>query len=399
MTPSEMREPYDLVIQSIFTSYDNTVKSYLFYVHILMQCRVKFDDSLKFIAAVSFSDFKYNLHINPKMFSELSIQHRMGVLKHEVLHIINLHLTDRRKDYDNHYWNLATDCAINQLIIADHLPDNCITPYNLFKENSIKVSLNMTAEYYYNLIKDNEENLNENFSKSSGTIFDNLEDCQCDVSNDIVKEITSEVIKTAIEETKQYGVMPSEISKILELKYQKEINWRKELQKIVGTLKSDKKKTIMKPNRRNPKRMDLYGSKKEVKNEILVITDESGSVSDKVESKALSEIVSLCQMFKIEVDLIRVDTEASDIIKLNKNSIKYNRVKSGGTFLSVAIEKITKKYDIIIILTDGELQNRDIKNFELLNTSIIWLIINKSDITNIPETKKMKKIQIKNFKG
>lgn len=399
MNVVKVREPYDIAIQTIFTSNDESLKSYLFYIHILTQCRVKFDDSLKFIAAVSFSDFKYNLHINPVMFGNLSVPHRIGVLKHEMLHIIDLHLTERRKDYDNHYWNLATDCAINQLINKDHLPLDCITPENLFKENTVDVKLKMTAEYYYNLIKDNEENLNSSFSKDSGSIFDELTECSCDNSNDIVKEITKEIIKNAIEETKNCGSIPSEVQNILELRYKKEINWRKELQKIFSKLKTDKKKTIMKPNRRNPNRKDLYGNKKDVKNEILVITDESGSVSDKDEAKALSEIISLCQMFKIDVDLIRVDSAASDIIKLNKNSVQYSRLKSGGTFLSSAIEKIEKDYDVIIIATDGELQKKDIKNFEELNTQIIWLIINKSEVSSDFETKKMKKIHIKNFKG
>ena len=395
----EMREPYDVAIQTIFTSQDSNIKQYLFYVHVLTQCRVTFDSTLKFVAAVSFSGFKYNLHINPYLFGQMNVQHRIGVLKHEMLHIIDLHLTERRKDYDNHNWNLATDCAINQLINSDHLPDGCITTSNLFKEGTVVVQLKMTAEYYYNLIKDNEDNLNPTFAKTTGAAFDELMDCDCDSSNDVVKEITREIIKSAIESTKNCGVIPNEVQSILELKYKREINWRKELQKIIGKLTSEKKKTIMKPNRRNPGRKDLYGNKRDVKNEILVITDESGSVSDKDEAKALSEIISLCQMFKIEVDLIRVDTEPSDIIKLNKNSIKYSRIKSGGTYLSSAIEKIKKDYDVIIVLTDGELQNKDIKNFEFINKEIIWLIINKSDVSESFNTKRMRKIHIKNFKG
>lgn len=395
----EMREPYDVAIQTIFTSQDSNIKQYLFYVHVLTQCRVTFDSTLKFVAAVSFSGFKYNLHINPYLFGQMNVQHRIGVLKHEMLHIIDLHLTERRKDYDNHNWNLATDCAINQLINSDHLPDGCITTSNLFKEGTVVVQLKMTAEYYYNLIKDNEKDLNPAFSKDSGSMFDELVECDCDGNKDTVKEITREIIKSAIESTKNCGVIPNEVQSILELKYKREINWRKELQKIIGKLTSEKKKTIMKPNRRNPGRKDLYGNKRDVKNEILVITDESGSVSDKDEAKALSEIISLCQMFKIEVDLIRVDTEPSDIIKLNKNSIKYSRIKSGGTYLSSAIEKIKKDYDVIIVLTDGELQNKDIKNFELINKEIIWLIINKSDVSESFNTKRMRKIHIKNFKG
>ena len=161
MNTHSIRSSYDIAIHTIFTSVDPDIKKYLFYVHILTQCKVIFDETLPAIAGVSFTNFKYNLYINPIMFSKLTIPHRIGVLKHEMLHIIDLHLTLRRKDYDNHNWNLATDCAINQLINKDHLPENCVTIENLFTDSNIKIASKMNAEYYYNLIKENEEKLNQ----------------------------------------------------------------------------------------------------------------------------------------------------------------------------------------------------------------------------------------------
>lgn len=366
--------------------------SYLFYAHMIGQCSIKLDDNLPAPAGITYSIDHFNLFINRSLFDEYTLQERLAILKHEMLHILYGHI-NRLNNKDMFKWNLATDCAINQLINLSHLPEGCILPDNLFKGNSVKVKLKMTAEYYYDLILENKENLNENLT------FDDLQDYDRDVSSDVIKEMTKEMIKKAIDETKNCGSIPSEVQQILELKYKREINWRKELQKIIGKLKTDKKKTIMKPNRRNPNRKDLYGNKKDVKNEILVITDESGSVSDKDEAKALSEIISLCQMFKIDVDLIRVDTEASDIIKLNKNSVQYSRLKSGGTYLSSAIKKIKKDYDIIIIATDGELQQKDFNNFKDLNKEIIWLIINPNGNFEFLKSKMMKLIHIKYFKG
>lgn len=390
------KEIYQLTVQNMFVNPDEEIKNYLFYAHILNQCRVIFDENSDYIGAVSFSNFKYNLHLNPILFSALELKQRCSVLKHEMLHIIDLHLTERKKEH-NHFWNLATDCAINQLINLSHLPEGCITPDNLFDDKSIVVPPKMTAEFYYDLILKYKDKLppNNNGEKRG---FDYLGDSDSTAA-DTIKEITKEIIKSAIDSTKSCGNIPSEIRSILELKYKKEINWRKELQKIIGKLKVDKKKTIMKPNRRNPNRKDLYGNKKDVKNEILVITDESGSVSNKDEAKALSEVVSLCQMFKIDVDLIRVDTEASEVSKLSKNSIEYTRLKSGGTYLSSAIEKINKDYDVIIILTDGELQRKDVKNFEDLNKEIIWLVINTKGDFEFLKSKKMKLIHIQHFKG
>lgn len=389
-----MRQAYDDTIKYVFVSNDVEAKDYMFYVHLLQQCRLELNDKLQYIAGVSFSNLKYNLHINPIMFKELSIIHRLGVLKHEMLHIVDLHLTLRKKE-DNKNWNLATDCSINQLIKKHYLPDGCITIDSLFDTSVIKVLPKQNAEYYYDLIQNNPDAV-----KYKGQ-FDNIEsssdsesDEEAKFSSETLKEFTRAMIETAIEETKKVGNIPAEISEILKLKYSKEVNWKKELQKIMSSVNYSKTRTITKPNRRNPNRKDLYGNKKDKKQEILVITDESGSVSNKAEQKALSEILNLCSIFSLDVDLIRVDTEASEPIKLNKKSIQYNRIKSGGTYLSSAIEKIKKYYDLIIILTDGELSDKDIKNFTNLDKEIIWLVINKEITSSKLENKKMKKIQL-----
>lgn len=381
----EERKSYDETIKVIFTNA--AFNNYLFYIHILSQCHLKFETSSDFIAGVSINDNKYTLHINPIKFELLEIKERIGVLKHEVLHIINLHLTERK--IENHEkWNLATDCAINQLIDETHLPKGHITINNLFEKNKNKIKHNERAEYYYSLIEDtNEKNYNR---------FDKFEKSDSKMPDDTIKDITKGMIDTAVEETiKTAGVdnVPKEVNKILKLLYSKEINWKREIQKIVSSLKAGSKRTIMKPNRRNPYRKDLKGKVKDSNYEILVITDESASVSNKQEIKALSEIISLCDMLNTEVDIIRVDTEASEITKLNKKNIEYTRIKNGATFLSKSIEKIKKNYDIIIILTDGELLTDDIDNFYQLNTPIIWLVINSVNISGL-DRGKMKKIQI-----
>lgn len=387
----EKRDSYDEAIKVIFTNKE--FNQYLFYVHILSQCRLEFSD-IDFIAGVSISDYKYILHINSEKFGNLPIKQRIGVLKHEVLHIIDLHLTDRKAE--NHKkWNLATDCAINQLIEIGHLPENHITVENLFKNNK-NIKRKERAEYYYNLIEDEEDEEDNKKDYSQFDIFSKEDSTDCGQ----IKDITEGMINSAIEETiKTSGVgsIPNEVKNILKLKYSKEINWKRQLQRIVGSIKTNTKRTIMKSNRRNPSRKDLKGKIKDVKYEILVITDESGSVSDKQEQIALSEILSLCNMIDSPVDLIRVDTKASDITILTKKSLQYTRIKSGGTYLSDSIEKIKKNYDIIIILSDGELSKNDIDNFYQLNKDILWLIINESDIDGLVKGK-MKMIQIRNIK-
>ena len=92
-----------------------------------------------------------------ELFDKYSLENRMAILKHEVLHIVNGHLTHRiqGKNIDSKKANIAFDCSINQLITPEHLPFNCVN-VNYIQEliapfSTEKVKYNETAEYYYNL--------------------------------------------------------------------------------------------------------------------------------------------------------------------------------------------------------------------------------------------------------
>ena len=388
-----MREPFDEAMRVVFTNklYNN----YLFYVHLIIKCKLIFDSNLPAIAAVSFQENKYNLYINPKLFAQLEVHFRLGVLKHEMLHIVGSHLFARYlENLDLEKWNLATDCAINQMIDESHLIQGCILPNNLLTDKSIKVELNQNAEFYYNLLLEHPDKINDNQEQiDSHADWKNSEE---DSSDQWIKEeITKSIIKSSIEETiKNQGEVPNCALKFLELSASKVLNWKSVLQNIIGTVKFNTRKTILKPNRRNPGRKDLKGRIKDNKVEALVIADESGSVSNSTERFILGEVLNLCKTLDSAIDIIQVDTEATDPRPMNKNTIKFERKKNGGTYLSVSIEKIKKDYDVIIILTDGELSDEDILNFKNLKKPIIWLVVNKRKSKEILNSGKMKLIKI-----
>src|SRR5690606_33728554 len=59
-----------------------------------------------------------HLHINPVNFEGLSVAQAVGVLKHEVMHVAQLH-PFRRGDREGVRWNHATDDVINPAIIDE----------------------------------------------------------------------------------------------------------------------------------------------------------------------------------------------------------------------------------------------------------------------------------------
>lgn len=71
---------------------------------------------------------------------------RVGVLKHEVLHVVLGHLFRRMPEVDGFLWNIAADLVVNQLVEPFPLPKNAVT-LETFK--GIGLQSNGTVEQYY----------------------------------------------------------------------------------------------------------------------------------------------------------------------------------------------------------------------------------------------------------
>ena len=156
------REVIDETLVNGFSNIDY-MGNYCFYFHILAQCKIVLTDKVN-IAAVNFKDTKYNLFINPDNFDKYPLEQRLGILKHEMLHIIYGHIFrfPNQDDIDSNKANIACDCAINQEINPKHLPNGAIYPKSIednFKKKGINIVIpeNLNAEQYYDLLIENEE--------------------------------------------------------------------------------------------------------------------------------------------------------------------------------------------------------------------------------------------------
>ena len=135
---------YDETVQNMFSNKEYN-EDYIFYACMLSKCNIFFTEGFDAPAGVSFSG-NYNLYINLKLFSNYNLTERIAILKHEMLHILNGHLLYRNENKKNKKWNLATDCAINQLINPGHLPKDCITVEyisSLVKKNVKKLEISV----------------------------------------------------------------------------------------------------------------------------------------------------------------------------------------------------------------------------------------------------------------
>lgn len=353
------------------SKYEN---DYLFYACLLSNCTVVFNESMEAPAGVSYNNCSYKLYINPIKFNAYILEERLAILKHEMLHILNGHLLYRHEDDRNRKnANIAMDCAINQLINLEHLPENCILPEVLEKELNRKIKRLEPFEYYYELLNDSED-VSENTNTDSHESWE-LSDSEDSIETQ--KNITTELIEDAKDLTlRTIGTYPNEYSNWLKInKNETKINWKKYFKSLIKT--NTRRKTVFKPNRRMPDRLDLKGAVKNRTSELLYIIDASGSVKNSEFKELNSVIINLCAQYNIKINAIQVDSEASDPEVLTKNTELIERKRNAGTFLSAGLRKAEEhklKFTTVIVSTDGYIGSQDLNEFKKINKKVIFLI-------------------------
>jgi predicted metal-dependent peptidase len=396
-------------------------KDYLFYAHMIGQCSIKVVHDLPAPAGVAFSIDHYNLYINPIKFDEYTLIERLAILKHEMLHILYGHL-ERKESRVHLPWNYATDCALNQHIDPAHLPKVGVTPATLGKAINCNVPVNKSAEFYYELLKDelggkdkgnpskDEDGGCESSGEASGNgnslpeLLDSHDTWgESTGDQDLQTDMTKKMIERAQEDTiKNKGNVPSQCSDWLEMVSRKsELDWKKVLRGIAGNKRVGKRSTIMRTDRRFPHREDLRGKTRDRIFNLLAIADVSGSMSDEAVLRTLSEVCHVCDLTRTDVDLIQIDTQAYKPEKLGKKTKLIERKGHGGTLLSPALAMAKQhkiEYNAVIVLTDGGIWGDDITHFEKLGKKVIWLIEPHGHILEGMNSGRMKAFKLKENK-
>jgi predicted metal-dependent peptidase len=309
---------------------------------------------------------------------------------HECLHLTSEHCTRTKLDkYDLQLSNIAQDMIINDAIHRNFVKGQ-ISGFN----NHFSISLpegallipekyqgNKVFEELYEWLKENPDQLPENFQMSSSGSNENGDgepnEYVFDVHLGIPDEISDEDKKYILEEIittlKHKGKMTSNIEQMIDMTKMKKpsrnvFNHIKQHLEQAGTgikeLRSYKRL-----NRRFPG--ELKG-KIGVKRNFNVIIDTSGSMTSDLK-EVLPYLLQSCG----ELTLIQIDTE----IKAVQNVKSIERLKLelkgfGGTTLNPALDYIRKnkmQNTPLIILTDGETDTLDystICNVTVVSTHI-----------------------------
>lgn len=275
---------------------------------------------------------------NPDYVLTLSDSDCIGLLMHETAHCALMH-PFRRGSRQPFLWNIACDQAVNALLLADGitLPPGCVPPAPLDK----------TAEELYEKITDQMQKQHGQDPRdvfSPGELGDSGESGGENIKGSMTESAWRDVLASC------RGYEPASISRTVHAASEPRVNWRAELAQFVHAMRKAEWRSWSRPSRRIA---GLPGWRREPECSIAVCVDTSGSVSEQILNRFLTEVKSIVNMANIKTWLISCDAAVHQCIEPGE-ALPSAFVGGGGTDFRPAIEKsLALEVDAIIYFTDG----------------------------------------------
>ena len=328
-------------------------------------------------AGVSKQNINYQLEVNPDFWVSLISENRkIGLLKHELLHICFNHLLER-DEFDNHHLhNIAADIEINQYIAPEYYPTDVILLPSTFPELNLPLKAG-TREYYRLLEKAYQDKTSDKLNNlmnqyevegdlhESWSIFNELSEAD----KKLIKAQSEYQIKNITESLKSRGYIPGELRSYIDSLFEAKspsYDWKSYFRRFTSSSnKTFTKKTRKKPNKRFSENPAL---KIKFKKKVLVGVDTSGSVSNKDLTELFNEIHHMHKT-GVSITVAEGDSNVHKIYEYNGKHPEYVHGR-GGTDMNVFIEYFNKhkQYNSLIILTDGYIGEKTTNTFKPMLT-------------------------------
>ena len=320
-------------------------------------------------AGVSKQNINYQLAINEEFWTGLSDDHKMGLLKHELLHIAFGHLTSFSSFSNKKLANVAMDMEINQYIEDSWLPEGGI---RIEDYEDLKLDKKAGCRYYYDQLlrlQDEKDKNGTTGNDAMDKLLDNVAsgdipdhstweefDGMPDAEKKLIEKQVQKILQDAKEQTvKKRGNVPGEIEGLIVVEEftAPKFDWKGYLRRFTGvSTKVFTKKIRRKENRRYE---DNPGLKIKMRQHMLLAIDTSGSVSDTELAEFMNEIHHI---YKVGVDITVVQCDTSiKSIEPYKGKNEINVFGRGGTEFDPVLDYYNanlKKYTSLVYFTDGE---------------------------------------------
>ncbi|MGX9755407.1 vWA domain-containing protein [Clostridioides difficile] len=395
----------DKVSLSLMEEKDNFYGYFLFQ----MSREIRFDISSP--TGVNFKGAKYVIYFNPIIFLTLNIEQMESTIKHEIYHIVSMHLV-RAKELKGKYSTLAINMAMDIVVnkYLNNLPPYATTLEWVNLKYSLKLEPYEPFEYYVekiqtelDLLEEDEDGEEDDSDKYGDIETDYSPEKTHDIweeSDDIDERTLREFTEKFIDSSKK-GKIPAHLENMISaLKNSKgELPWNLYLSRLMGTVESNKKKTITRRNRRQPNRLDLRGELRSHKAEIAVAIDISGSISNEEFKQAIKEVLNIVKNYNHEITIIECDSEIRRVYKAKTVKDIKDRIKIGGgtKFTPVFEYANNKKINLLVYFTDGKGENK----LQVIprGYKVLWVISGSGDKLSLREpygaVKKLSKVKTK----
>jgi predicted metal-dependent peptidase len=335
------------------------------------------------------------LHINPTFWQQelRTPEHKYGAIKHEILHILLLHIFRYKEFKHQGIFNVAADLVVNQLIDRKELIDEAVF-LELFPE--LRLQTNQTLNYYYQKLYDlyekktkeeqggvelkpniSWENLKsllkeEALSQQQHAFwkyFEGLSSAEKELLQEGIKQKIYEVIRRT--RSKEFGKLPAGLQNYLdefEKSMQPSVNWRRILRLFANSsAKTFIRNTLKRPSKR-------YGTTPGIKikhrNKILVAVDTSGSLMEEDLKSFFQEIYHIWKQ-GAEIMVVECDTIIQQSYKYKGKNPKFVK-GGGGTDFNAPIRYANTTFlpDALIYFTDGYCEPPK----EFCRCPLLWLL-------------------------
>ena len=354
-----------------------------FYGFFLIMLNKVWNDAIG-TAAVSKNSINYQLTISEKFWEPLSELHRIGLLKHELLHIAFNHLTTFDLFQDKKLANIAMDMEINQYIDKDWIPEGAI---DIDDYGDLNLDTRAGSRYYYDKLQELQKKKKQNGTcgcENMDKLLDALEKGACQVTigmpggegdkdvnmpnhpwkefenlPEAEKQLIENQMQRILQEVKSQtkkkrGHVPGEMKGIIKIEeiVPPKFNWKNYLRRFTGiSTKIFTKKIRRKENTKFP---DMPGLKVKMKQKLMLAIDTSGSVCDDEVREFMNEMHHIYKT-GVDITLVQCDTYIRDISEY-KGTYDLKLHGRGGTDFTPVIEYFNENtsYTSLVYFTDGE---------------------------------------------
>lgn len=306
-------------------------------------------------ACVSKNGINQQLMVNQNYWFNLTKdEYRMGLLKHELLHIVFFHLHMFDEFENKRLLNIAADLEVNQYLDKSWVHESWIT-LDKYKDLNLPEKAG-TRKYYEILNKNINHPLTQRLlGQDMHPFWKEFSDLS-EAERDLLRKQIDYQIKEVVEANKLQGNIPGEVKSYVDGLFTVKptvFDWKGYMRRFVGN--SDRVYTKKTRRKLNKRFAGLPTLKIKTKKHILVGIDTSGSVSDAEIVEFFNEIY---HMYKtgVKITIVECDARLHEPWEYKGQPPEFVYGRGGTAFQPVIdyFDEHHKKYTALIYLTDGE---------------------------------------------